>query len=192
MATNNDWDWDSIKNDAGGQFSPLAQPGFHTAKLDMVDVRETKNAQGNTSYWLDLIFADEGTAFPKISHPISFKNPKGSWRKWHYMLMLKELGISEEKAKQAIQNIETKSGTANIVAAYHATFNRAAQKHPSVEIEVFESDNLNPKTGRPYLRADFKNPALAFGRDTKPAPAKEESILDSGDEITLDDGELDF
>ena len=185
------WDWDEIQKDAGQNFSPMAKPGVHTAKVEIVDVRETKNKEGNTSYWLDLIFADEGTAFPKISHPISFKNPKGSWRKWHYMLILKELGISEEKAKQAIQNIETKSGTDNIVAAYHATFNRAAQKHPSVEIEVFEDDKTNPNTGRPYMRADFKNPSLAFGRQSKATP-KQESVLEEGEEVNLEQDGLEL
>ena len=76
------YNWDTIQKEAGGQFSPMAKPGNHTAKVDTVDVRETKNAQGNTTYWLDLVFLDEGTAFPKVSHPISFKNK--NWRMWHF------------------------------------------------------------------------------------------------------------
>ena len=188
MDNSKSWDWDEIQKDAGGQFSPFAKPGVHTAKIETIDVRETKNKEGNTSYWLDLIFVDEGTAYPKISHPISFKDPKGSWRKWHYMLMLKELGISEDKAKKAIEMAESKKGNENIVAAYHATFARAVEKHPEVEIEVYESDSINQKTGRPYLRADFRDTSLAFGRTSQ--PAKTESVIESGEEINLEQEDL--
>lgn len=189
MAEN--FNWDEIQKDAGQNFSPMAKPGVHTAKVEIVDVRETKNKEGNTSYWLDLVFIDEGTAYPKISHPISFKNPKGSWRKWHYMLMLKELGISEDKAKKAIEMAESKKGNENIVASYHAMLNRAVEKHPEVEIEVYESDNLNPNTGRPYMRADFKNPSLAFGRQSKATP-KQESVLEEGEEVNLEQDGLEL
>ena len=103
------------------------------------------------------------------------------------MRILKELGIAEDKAKKAIEMAESKSGEANIIAAYHATFERATQKNPEVEIDVYEDDKLNPKTGRPYMRADFKNPAISFGRtQTKPATSGA-SILDEGTETDLGD-----
>lgn len=172
-----DFNWDEIQKDAGGQFLPKAQVGTYTAVVETVDVRETKNAQGQTSYWLDLLLQDSETnSFPKISHPISFKNPKGSWRKWHFMNVLKELGIPEIKAKQAIQNAESKNEQDKIVAAYHAMFDRATQKHPSIDINVYEDDNVNPNTGRPYMRADFANPSLAFARTAKPATSTEDPL----------------
>lgn len=181
--------WDSVKENAGGNFLPYANAGTHKVKIGTIDVRETKNAQGSTSYWLDLLPEDTEVKYPKLSHPISFKNQ--NWRLWHFMNILKELGIAEEKAKAGIEQAESKKGEANIVAAYHAMFDRATQKHPEVEIEVYEDTNLNPNTGRPYMRADFKNPAISFGRDNRTqAPAKEESILDSGEEISLDQDDL--
>ena len=185
------YDWDKIETEAGGNFSPMAEVGKHTAKVETIDVRETKNAQGNTTYWMDFIFTDEGTRFPKISHAISFKNQ--GWRMVHFMRVLKELGIPEDKAKAAIEQAEGKKGEANIVAAYHAMFDRATQKHPEVEIDVFEDEKINPNTGRPYKRADFANPAISFGRsDKKQAPVKQESILDEGETVDLTDESLPF
>lgn len=181
------YNWKEMEEKAGGNFAPMAEIGSHTVKVDTVDVRETKNAQGNTSYWLDLIFEEGDVRYPKISHAISFKNE--GWRMVHFMRVLKELGIPEDKAKAAIEQAEGKKGEANIVAAYHAMFDRATQKHPEVKIEVFEDDKMNPNTGRPYMRADFTNPSISFGREKK-ASVKQESVLSQGEEITLDENEV--
>lgn len=177
-------DWNKAQESAGGNFSPMATPGPYKAKIETIDVRETKNAQGDTSYWLDFIFVDDGTRFPKISHPISRK--KINWCAWHFMSILKELGIAEDKAKKAIEMAEGKKGDDNVIAAYHATFERAVEKNPEVEIEVFEDDKINPNTGRPYMRADFKNPKIGFSRNTKKVEAKS-TTLDEGEEIELTD-----
>lgn len=181
--------WDSIRENAGGNFLPYANEGIHKVKIGNIDLRETKNAQGETSYWLDLIPEDTEVKYPKLSHPISFKNQ--NWRCWHYMNMLKELGISEEKAKAAVEQAEAKKGNENIVAAYHAMFARAVAKHPEIEIEVFEDDKTNPNTGRPYMRADFKNSSLAFGRQSKATP-KQGSVLEEGEEVNLEQDGLEI
>lgn len=180
-------DWGKIESEAGGAFAPMAEEGFYKVALDSVDMRETKNSKGETTYWLDLFFKEtEENAFPKISHPISFKND--SWRQYHFMLMLKELGIPEEKAKAAIENCESKKGQPNIAATYRDTFARATEKNPEVEIEVYPSENINPNSGRPYMRADFKNQRISFGRESaKATPSAGDSVLESGSEINLTD-----
>lgn len=180
------FNWDQMETEAGGNFSPMAQPGFYTAKVDFIDVRESKNAQGNTTYWLDFVFVDDGTKYPKISHPISFKNQ--GWRMVHFKRILEELGIAGDKAKQAIEQAEGKKGEANIVAAYHAVFDRATAKNPEVEIEVYEDDKINPNTGRPYMRADFKSPKIGFGRNKtqkKQEVVSASSIVDDAEEVDL-------
>ena len=135
---------------------------------------------------MDFIFVDEGTKFPKISHAISFKNQ--SWRIVHFKRILEELGIAEDKAKQAIEQAEGKKGETNIVAAYHAIFDKATARHPEVKIEVFEDDKLNPKTGRPYVRADFKNPRVGFSRKPQASAAMSSgTILNDGEELDLGD-----
>lgn len=185
--------WDEAEKAAGGNFLPKAKPGAYRAKVNTVDVRETKNKQGGTTYWLDLILMDgENCSYPKISHAISRNNI--NWCAFHFMSILKELGIAEEKAKAAIEACESKNGTENIIAQYHATFDRATQKHPEIEVEVYESDNINPKTGRPYMRADFGNPRIAFARDNSTASATsgQESLLEEGEDVTADLGDVPF
>lgn len=178
-------DWGKIESEAGGAFTPMAEEGFHKVQTDGVDMRETKNSEGGTTYWLDIFFKEtKDNQFPKISHPISFKND--SWRQYHFMLMLKELGIPEEKAKADIENCESKKGNSTIAATYRDTFARAVEKNPEVEIEVFPSDNINPNTGRPYMRADFKNQRISFGRGSDKSDSSN-SVLESGSEIDLSD-----
>ena len=103
------------------------------------------------------------------------------------MNILKELGISEEKAKTAISQAEDKKSEADIMAAYHAMFDRATQKHPEVEIEVYEDDKINPNSGKPYMRADFKNPRIGFGRrdNKKPETVSADSLVEEGEQIDL-------
>ena len=182
--------WDQAEKDAGGNFAQMADPGTHKVEVSDVNVRESKNSQGGTTYWLEFEFLEnDGTRYPKISHAISRKNL--NWTAWHFMNMLKEFGVSEEKAKQAIELCEGKKSEKDIIAAYLATFDRAVAKNPNVEIEVFEDDNLNPNTGRPYMRADFKNRKIAFGRGNKKEAPKGDSIVDQGEELVLD-GDIPF
>lgn len=176
--------WDSIEKEQN-QFAPMAEVGKHTVKVSSIDLRETKNAQGNTTYWLDFLIEEDDFKYPKISHPISFKN--AGWRQFHFMSILKELGIAEEKAKKAIEMAEDKKGEENIVASYHSTFDRATQKHPEITIDVYESDNLNPNTGRPYMRADFANSKIGFGRPAKKTAPAGGSILEGAEEVSSEE-----
>lgn len=180
--------WEQAEKDAGNNYSPIAEVGNYKAKVDSIDLRETKNSQGETTYWMDFLFVDDGTRYPKISHPISRKNI--NWCAWHFMNILKELGISEDKAKTAISQAEDKKSLNDVMAAYRAMFERAVAKNPEVEIEVYEDSNINPNNGRPYMRADFKNPRIGFGRrDTakKVETVSADSIMDDGEQISLEE-----
>lgn len=183
-------DWAAAEEAAKGNFVPYAKPGQYKAKVSKVDARISKNAQGGETYWLELTFEEGDVKFPKLSHPISFKND--NWRVWHFMTMLREFGIPEDKAKQAVQNAEGKNGHDSIVSAYVDMFERAAKKCDGVDIEVFDDTKLNPNTGKPYTRVDFLNARLAFGRDSKPT-SNQQSLLDQGEEINLgEDGDIPF
>lgn len=179
--------WNEAEKAAGGNFARMAEPGFYEVEVNDLNIRESKNAQGATTYWMEMEFEEQdGTRFPKLSHAISRKNL--NWTAYHFMTMLKEFGISEEKAKQAIENCESKKSEKDVIAAYLSTFDRAIAKNPKVNIEVFEDDKINPNSGRPYMRADFKNQSLAFGRSTKRAEATSaDSIIDEGEQVGLSD-----
>lgn len=180
-------DWTKAEESAGN-FAPMANPGTYKVEVADLKIRESKNSQGGTTYWMEMEFLEDGNRYPKISHAISRKNL--NWTAWHFMNMLKEFGISEDKAKQAIENCESKKSEKDIIATYLSTFDRAIAKHPEVEIEVFEDDNINPNTGRPYMRADFKNPKISFGRGTsakKVEVVSPDSIVEDGEQIDLTD-----
>ncbi len=178
--------WEEAEKNAGGNFTPMADPGIYEAEVSEVQVRESKNSQGGTTHWLEIHFADGDVRYPKVSHAISRKNL--NWCAYHFMNMLKEFGIPEEKAKQAIENCESKKNEKDVMSTYQATFERAAAKSPKIKIEVFEDDHLNPNTGRPYMRADFANKKIAFGRSAKKTETvSASSIMSEGEEIQMDE-----
>lgn len=181
-------DWNEAQKTAGN-FAQMAEPGFYKVEIADLKVRESKNSKGGTSYWLEFEFVDDeknNIRFPKVSHSISRNNI--NWCAWHFKTMLEEFGVPEDKAKQAIENCESKKSEKDIMSAYEATFRRAVEKNPELEIQVFEDDNINPKSGRPYMRADFKSSKLAFGRDKKKAETvSPSSIMDDGETVDLSD-----
>lgn len=177
-------DWNQAEKENKSNFAPMAEPGFYTVEVSDINVREHKKADG-TTYWLEMQFDEkDGVRFPKLSHSISRNNI--NWCAWHFMNMLKEFGISEDKAKQAIENCESKKSEKDIIATYLSTFDRAIAKNPTVEIEVYEDTegNVNPNSGRPYMRADFKNRDLAFSRKAKKANTGE-TIVSQGESVDL-------
>ena len=175
-------DWTSIQQTAGGNFKDYAADGDYTAQVADASVR--KSSTGTN--WLEISFTEtDDYQFPKVSHALSFKND--AWRQWHFMNILKELGISEEKAKSAIEQCESKSSQDNKVSAYEQTFKRAAAKHPSIDIVVSTEEGSN---GKDYARADFKNRAINMSNSKKQEQPKVEtdtSIVDDGDQIELTD-----
>ena len=183
-------DWNQAEKDNKNNFASMAEPGFYTVEVSGINIREHKKAD-STSYWLEFEFDEQdGVRFPKLSHSISRNNI--NWCAYHFMNMLKEFGIPEDKAKQAIDNCESKKSEKDIIATYLSTFDRAVAKHPEVEIEVYEdiNGNINPNSGRPYMRADFKNRNLAFSRKAKKANTGA-PIVSQGEPIDLGD-ELPF
>ena len=183
-------DWNQVEKDNKSKFANMAEPGTYTVEVADIQVRESKNGKGGTTYWLELEFLEDeknNIRYPKISHAISRNNV--NWCAWHFMNVLKEFGVSEEKAKQAIENCESKKSEKDIMATYLATFDRAIAKSPKVEIEVFPDTAVSPKTGLPYMRADFKNRAIAFGRGNakKNETVSPSSIVEDGEEISMDE-----
>ena len=174
-------DWNSVQQNAGGNYKDYAADGDYTVKVNDASIRK---ASTGTAF-MELSFEDsDDYQFPNISHALSFKND--SWRQWHFMNILKELGISEDKAKSAIETCESKSSQDAKVSAYEQTFKRAVAKHPEIKIEVFTEEGSN---GKAYARADFKNRGIAFGKrdDSHKAATPASSIEDEGEEVDLTD-----
>lgn len=178
-------DWSAIEENAGGNYKPYAPDGEATVTV--------KDAQARTAstgtVWIELLMEDgEKYAYPKVSHPLSFKND--NWRAWHFMNILKELGVTEANAKKAIEVCESKSSQDAKVSAYEQTFKRIAAKHPTISIMVSSEEGAN---GKAYARGEFKNPAIAMPpRDPSRSSAAQTSsaqtaqeMLSQGEEITI-------
>ena len=172
------FNWDEIQANAGGNFKPYADNGKFSVKAKDAKVRTAST--GTAFLEIELEEGDD-FVFPKISHALSFKNDY--WRRWHFMNMLKELGVSEDNAKKAIETAEGKSSKEAIVSSYEQVFKRATSKHPEVKIEVYTEEGSN---GKNYARADFQNRAIAFGKDNKKTPSPLADAEDVSDDTSID------
>lgn len=150
------FDWDNMQDEFASQYKPYAEDGEYEVVLDNV----TEKTAGTGSIFFEFNFQeDENVQFPKVSRAL-FKDEKVKFRAYHYKEILKVLGVSEENARKAVEACEGKANREAIANAYTQCFNRAAQKHPKVKIEVY-TDNRN---GKDYAAADFSDKAVHFSR----------------------------
>lgn len=168
-------DWDSIDSDYSSNFKPYAEEGTYEAKLDSV----TQKVAGTGTIFFEFNFEEgEDVQYPKVSRAF-FKDEKKNFRIHHYKEIMKVLGASEDNARKAVEVCEGKANREAIADAYTQTFNKLAQKHPIVKIEVGTEVNQ----GKEYARGEFKDPAVHFGNNKK-AETKAEDVLPSDDEIS--------
>lgn len=172
-------DWGKLKEEQGPKFKPYAADGKYKAKVASVEFREVGT---NGSVACEVKFEEqEEFQFPKATHWLSFKNE--NWRKWHFKCLLETLGVATANAEKAIDACESKTDKAAKVKAYQQTFEKAANRHQEVDIEVFTE--LNESNGKEYARAEFldQNVAMPHGN----APAKAQDVLPEVDDIPEDE-----
>lgn len=168
-----DFDWNDIQSGAGGNFKGYAPDGEHTVKVKDVTSRESSTG----TIWIEINFEeDDDYKYPKISHPLSFKNDK--WRMWHFKEIFRALGADDDAAKKAVESCESKSGNENIAKAYVAAYNRLAAKHPELTIVVSGEEGSN---GKIYARGDFKGQLAMGDRDSS------SKAQDTSDEVEEED-----
>ena len=142
-------DWGAIESEFDKSY---VDDGIYQAKVVEVKVSE-KGA--NKSIAQDFtIKLDKGLA-PHIIHWLSFKNT--NWRCWHNRNLMRVLGLSDEKAKEAVGACEAKGNKEDIVKAYTAVYEKLVAKQPTVEIEVWTRENG-------YKSADFNDPNVHMGK----------------------------
>ena len=113
-----------------------------------------------------------------------FKDEKKNFRMHHYKEIMKVLGASEENARKAVEVCEGKANREAIADAYTQTFNKLAQKHPTIKLEVGTEVNQ----GKEYARGEFKDQSVHFSnnkKESKPAEVVPTDIPE--DDISLDD-----
>lgn len=172
-----DFDWSDIQSGAGGNFKDYAPDGEHTVKVKDVTSRESSTG----TIWIEINFEeDDDYKYPKISHPLSFKNDK--WRMWHFKEIFRALGADDDAAKKAVESCESKSGNENIAKAYVAAYNRLAAKHPELTIVVSGEEGSN---GKIYARGDFKGQLAMGDRDSSTSSPKAQE--DASDDVEEED-----
>lgn len=177
-------DWDTVESENKSGFKPYADAGVYDAKLAKV---EQKTAGTGTIFFEFFFEEDDDVQYPKVSRAL-FKDEKMSFRQHHYKEIMRVLGASEDNARKAVEVCEGKANREAIADAYTQTFDKLAQKHPKVKIEVTYEAN-GDKT---YARGEFADPSIHFSNNKKTTVAKKsEDVLPDDGEIS-EDGDIDL
>lgn len=174
-------DWNKIEEENKSDFKPYADDGTYEVELDSV----TQKTAGTGTIFFEFNFKeDEDVQYPKVSRSL-FKDEKMSFRIHHYKEIMKVLGANEDKARKAVEVCEGKPNREAIADAYTETFNRLAQKHPTVKIEVSRDLGSN---GKSYARSEFADPSIHFSNNNKTSKSAEVLPTDSevADDLDLD------
>lgn len=162
-------DWDSMEEEFKSNFKPYAADGKYDVVLDNV----TKKVASTGTIFFEFNFKDgEDEQYPKVSRAL-FADDKKKFRCYHYRNIMIVLGASKENAQKAVENCEKKANREAIADCYVQTFNRLAQKHPTVKLEVTTETN----GGKEYARGEFLDPSIHFSnnkqqkQDTLPTEA---------------------
>ena len=166
-------DWNKIEEENKSDFKPYADDGPYEVELDNV----TQKTAGTGTIFFEFNFKEDDVQYPKVSRSL-FKDEKMSFRIHHYKEIMKVLGASEDKARKAVEVCEGKPNREAIADAYTETFNRLAQKHPKVKIEVSRDLGSN---GKSYARSEFADPSIHFSNNNK--TSKPAEVLPTEDDI---------
>lgn len=169
--------WDDMSNEFGSNFKPYADEGIHEATLKDVTMKTT----GSGTIFFEFNFEeDDNYQYPKVSRAL-FRDEKQKFRAYHYKNIMTLLGASEDNARKAVEVCEGKANRDAVADSYVQAFNRLAQKHPKIKLEVTSEVN-GDKT---YARGEFADPSVHFS-NKKAAPKKSDDILPSDDDIDMD------
>lgn len=168
-------DWNSVQENAGGNYKNFYADGDYTVKCDGVEIKEVGD---KGSVIMKFHFEETNEAqYPTADHWLSFKND--NWRIWHNKCLMEVLGATEDNAKKAVEVCESKEGKANKMKAYESAFKKLTAKKPEVGIEVYTEGN--------YARAEFKDRRVAMPHDNEPAKEdKGGDLLSMGEEASED------
>lgn len=183
--------WDSIESENKKEFKDYAANGTYTVALDSVTLKTFDNG----GQVFEFAFEETDTTKYPLYQKSFFKDESKNFRCYHYRNIMMVLGASKENAQKAVETCEGKANREAIADAYTQMFNRLAQKHPKVEIEVRDKVDRdgNPKVspkGKTYQESELKDPSVYFPSKSK--NTKSADVLPLEGEITDDDLEVPF
>ena len=168
--------WDEIEKENGmsyKEYKDYAPEGVHKTKIESVELTTSKN-KGTPGIVFHLAENDD-YAFPKYGATAWVSKEKVSWRQHHMKELFVLLGLTEEQARKAVEQCESKE---DIGKAYLAMFERAIAKAKEVEVIVFKK-NEDDK----YTTWDFTSKKVRMNYPEE----KNEDMLGDAIELPLDD-----
>ncbi len=181
--------WDKLEEEFNN-FKPQAPEGTYKVKVEKVEVKQLESG----SIPVTFTFANSKEhSFPWCTHWVSTGNE--GWTQWHHKQLLQVLGVNEDNAKKAIDNLYSKDTTntaAGLVKGFQAIYDKIAAKKPEVEIVVRPQVDQNgefrySKKGYQQFESEFTDPRVFSAQQTKQSDAKAETVEEPGEELAEDD-----
>lgn len=124
--------WDKLEEEFNN-FKPQAPEGKYKVKVDKIEVKQLPSRS------IPVTFKFENSkeySFPWGTHWVSTNNI--GWSQWHHKQLLQVLGVNEDNAKKAIDNLYSKENLTDevLVKGFQAIYDKIVAKHPEVEIVV--------------------------------------------------------
>lgn len=169
-----EFDWNNLENEFKGEYKQYAEDGTYDVVLDSVTEKTTNSG----TIIFEFNFQEDDTyKYPKASR-VFFKDEKKNFRCFHYRNIMMVLGAPKEKAQKAVETCEGKANREAIADAYAQMFDKLAQKHPTVKLEVSREEN----GGKTYARGEFADQSIHFSDKKKPA-VKQAEVLPTEDDV---------
>lgn len=185
-------DWQALADEYKREFKNFAPLGKYKVKVEKATVAATTTG----SIRVTFEFQDSADyKYPKsAAHWVSRKNI--GWTKWHHACLLQVLGVPEAKAQQAIDSVEKDNATQDqLMKGYQTLYDRAASRHPEVDIEVREQydrdgNKVLSDKGYAYTESEFIDSRVHSSNQPKTTtPTETAEAVESlgGEEIDLGD-----
>lgn len=183
-------DWTKIDEENKKEFKDYVVNGDYDVKLDSVVLKTFDNGGMAFKFAFEETDTDQ---YPEATRSF-FSDEKKNFRCYHYRNLMMVLGASKENAQKAVEACEGGKNREAIADKYAQAFNRLAQKHPVVKIEVRDQYDRDGKPrvsakGKTYQESEFKDSSVYFPSNKKSAQSSD--ILPSDGEVA-EDGDLDL
>lgn len=180
-----DINWGQIDEENKKEFKDYAVNGDYDVKVKEVKLKTFDNG----GMVFEFAFEDDdNTQFPAATKAF-FKDESKNFRCYHYRNLMMVLGASKENAQKAVEACEGGKNREAIADKYTQAFNRLAQKHPVVKIEVRDQYDRDGRPrvsakGKTYQESEFKDPSVYFPSNKKTAQSGD--IIPSDGEVAED------
>ena len=169
-------DWDKVEEDNKPNYLPYAEEGVHKTKVAEVKLQEASTGRKGIRF---ILADNKENAFPKYG-ATAWLFDKDSFRQHHMKEIFVVLGFTEEQARKAVEQCESKEDMAK---AYLAMFEKALPKAKEVEVAVFRVHEDDQ-----YCTWDFASEKVRMNRPEKDKKAKkEENPLEGAVELSAEE-----